>query len=199
MQYSARRIVRKAVVTAAAGAAIIGAASAASAAGTSTASPQLKPAGYVTVEGCSSVTGTTIYNPGLTTTARNQTAQLSATIGGCSNAFTGAAAGTGSLVANLSGASSTAAVSLRGTFTISWPAASGLNPSTGTLGVSGPNAQGVYTVSGTVTAGAFTGSPVNTSVAVVGTNAGANGTNKHPVTSQQVVNAAPLNVSRNNW
>jgi hypothetical protein len=88
---------------------------------------------------------------------------------------------------------------LRGTFTISWPAASGLNPSTGNLGVSGPNAQGAYTVGGTITGGAFTGSPVNTSVVVVATNAGANGTNTNPVANQQFINAAPLNVSRNNW
>jgi hypothetical protein len=198
MQYSARQIVRNAAVTAAAGAAIIGFASVTAASTASTASPKLNRVGYVTVETCSSVTGATIYNPGLTTTARNQTAQLSATIGGCSNPFNGAAAGTGTLVATLSGSSSTAAVSQRGTFTISWPAASGLNPSVGNLGVLGPNAQGAYSVGGTITAGAFTGSPVNTSVVVFATNPGATGTNKHPVTKQQFINASPLNVSRNN-
>jgi hypothetical protein len=88
------RVLAGVVVAAAAGAALIGTASAANAA-------SVAPQGLVSVESCTSATGSTTYQPGLTTVTRNQTAQLSATLGGCSNAFNGASPGTGALNANL--------------------------------------------------------------------------------------------------
>jgi hypothetical protein len=186
------RFVASAIVAAAAGAAIVGTASAASAA-------PVNPRGLVSVESCTAVSGSTTYQPGLTTTSRNQNAQLSATLGGCSNAFNGASPGTGALTANLTGGASTAAAALKGMFVVNWPSTSGFNPSVGTLGISGPNAQGVYTVSGTITSGAFTGSTVSTSLLGTGVNAGANGTDQHPITTQQFTNSAPLQVRRSNW
>jgi len=186
------RLVATAIAAAAAGAAIIGTASAASAAPVTT-------QGLVSVESCTGVAGSTTYQPGLTTTTRNQTAQLSATLTGCSNAFNGASPGAGALTANLTGAASTTASTLKGTFVVNWPSASGFNPSTGTLGVSGPNAQGSYTVSGTITSGAFTGSTVGTSLLGTGVNTGANGSNRHPIITQQFTNTAPLQVRRSNW
>ena len=186
------RVLAGVVVAAAAGAALIGTASAANAA-------PVAPQGLVSVESCTSATGSTTYQPGLTTVTRNQTAQLSATLGGCSNAFNGASPGTGALNANLTGTASTTVTNLRGTFVISWPTAAGLNPSVGSLGVTGPDAQGRYTVSGSITSGAFTGSTVGTTLLTIGTNPGANGSNEHPVTAQQFVNTAPLQVRRSNW
>jgi hypothetical protein len=180
------RLASSLAVAAAAGAAILGTASAAT-------------AGPVSVETCTSVTGSTTYQPGLTTNTRNETAVLSATLGGCSNAYNGASPGAGALTANLAGPASTAAVSLKGTFVVNWPAASGFNPSTGTLGVSGPNAQGVYTVSGSITGGAFSGSTISTSLLATGVNAGADGSVQHPVTTQQFTNTAALQVRRSNW
>jgi hypothetical protein len=181
-----RRLVSSVIVAAAAGAAILGTASAAN-------------AGPVSVETCTSVTGATTYQPGLTTNTRTETAVLSATLGGCSNAYNGASPGAGALTANLTGPASTTAVALKGAFVVNWPAASGFNPSTGTLGVTGPNAQGVYTVSGTITGGAFTGSTVSTSLLGTGVNAGADGSVQHPITAQQFTNTAALQVRHSNW
>jgi hypothetical protein len=181
-----RRLVSSVIVAAAAGAAILGTASAAS-------------AGTVSVETCTSVAGSTTYQPGLTIATRTETAVLSATLNGCGNAYNGASPGAGALTANLTGPASTAAVSLKGAFVVNWPATSGFNPSTGTLGVTGPNAQGLYTVSGTITGGAFTGSTVSTSLLGTGVNTGANGSVQHPVTTQQFTNTAPLQVRRSNW
>jgi hypothetical protein len=192
---TARRLVRGTVLAAAMAAAVTGTASAASAASAAPTAPR----GLVTVEGCTSVAGTTSFQPGLTKTARAQTAVLSATIGGCSNAFNGASPGTGTLTANLSGVSSTAAVSLRGTFTVNWPAASGFNPSNGNAGLTGPDAQGNYVVSGSITSGAFTGGFVRTTLLVTGTNTGADGSTRHPIKTQQVTNTAPLQVQRSNF
>jgi hypothetical protein len=191
----ARRLVRGTVVAAALAAAVTGAASAASAA---PASP-VATRGITTVESCTSAAGTINFQPGLTRNTHNQTAVLSAALGGCSNAFNGASPGAGALNAKLSGVSSTTAVSLRGTFTVNWPAASGFNPSNGTLGVFGPDAQGNYTVSGSITSGAFTGSSVGSSLLVTGVNPGADGSSRHPVTAQQFTNIAPLQVRRNSW
>jgi hypothetical protein len=181
-----RRLVSSAIVAAAAGAAILGTASAAS-------------AGTVSVESCTSVVGNTTYQPGLTTATRTETAVLSATLNGCSNAYNGASPGAGALTANLTGPASTSAVSLKGTFVVNWPAASGFNPSIGSLGVTGPDAQGIYTVSGTITNGAFTGSRVSTSLLGTGVNAGADGSASRPVTTQQFTNTAALQVRRSNW
>jgi hypothetical protein len=40
---------------------------------------------------------------------------------------------------------------------------------------------------------------VATTLLTIGTNPGANGSNEHPVTAQQFVNTAPLQVRRSNW
>jgi len=133
-----------------------------------------RPAGRVTVESCGSVVGTLSHTAAGTV--------LTATLSGCTG-YTGAVAGSGTLVASLSPASS-------GTFTITWPAAAHLNPSTGTLGVTGPDAQGGYAVGGSITGGAFAGAVARTSLAPARDQA----TGGQPVT-----NTAPLEVTRNNW
>ena len=148
-------------------------------------------AGYSSVETCTSVAGTAGYRPGLTKVVRDETASLSATISGCSNPFRGVSAGAGTLTATLSGASSISAVALTGTFTVTWPAASGFNPSHGTLSLSGPDAHGVYTVHGTVAGGAFTGSRLTTALVSADTANGA------ATISQRFTNTAPLQAQQN--
>ncbi|GAB1640622.1 hypothetical protein [Krasilnikovia sp. MM14-A1259] len=155
--------------------------------------------GWSTVESCTSAAGSVSYQPGLTSTARTETGILSATLAGCSSVYTGGVAGTGSLTAFLSGSSRTGAVAQRGSFTINWPPASGLNPSNGSFALTGPDAYGQYSASGSVTSGAYTGSWVGTTFVVTGVNAGADGSAAHPVTLQQLTNTAPLQLRRNNW
>ena len=161
-----------------------------------TAAHAATPDGYVTVQSCTAVSGSTTFTPGLRHTAVKQSGLLSATLSGCSSSIFGPEAGTGTLTAVLSGVSSVSAVSMTGTAVINWPASSGLNPSTGTVRLSGPVA-GLYTVSGSITTGAYTGSPFGTQLFVTGTNAGANGTKAHPVKTQSFVNSAPFTASQN--
>ncbi len=138
---------------------------------------EFRPMGWVSVHHCASVVGTA---------KRDQSVQLSATLSGCGNGNTTTTTGTGSLVANLTATSKARIVSLNGTFTITWPASERLDPSSGTLGVVGPDDQGVYTVGGSITAGAFTGALVRTSITF--DKAGG-----------AFTNSAPLTVQRNNW
>ncbi|MCU7727493.1 hypothetical protein ODJ79_27555 [Actinoplanes sp. KI2] len=153
--------------------------------------------GWSTVEGCTSAMGSVSYQPGLTNVARSETGTLSVTLAGCSSLYSGSTPGTGLLTASLSGTSSTAGVSQRGTFTINWPAGSGLNPSNGTLTLTGPDAAGHYTAGGSITSGAFPGASLGTAFVVTAVNPGATGSPAHPVTLQQVTNTAPVQVQRN--
>ena len=165
-----------------------------------TASPAAAvPSGWSTVQSCTSAMGSLSYQPGLTNTARAQTGALSATLTGCTSAFSGAAAGEGRLTASLSGPSSTASVAQSGTFTINWPVASALNPSNGTFAIAGPDATGHYTASGSITSGAFPGAWLGVTFVVTGVNPAANGSTAHLVSRQQLTNTAPLQVRRNTW
>jgi hypothetical protein len=151
--------------------------------------------GIVVRQQCTGVTGQISYKPGLLATqTRPVNAALSATTTGCSDLFGGAQAGSGSLTAALTGNASLAAENFSGTFTINWPATSGLNPSNGTLTVT--ESGGTELVNGTITTGAFPGSPVHFAYQTT-TNTGT-GTKKHPVTAQAFVNTQPLQITQNN-
>lgn len=180
-----RRLSRAAVVIALAGAALAGGVSVASAA------TPARPAGWVTVEACDTVNGTMTYNPGITSTPTTQAAFLNTSIDNCSSSFTGPFVGSGTLTATLNGTASTLNLALTGTFQINWPTAANLYPSLGTMAVTGPDPQGVYTLSGTITSGAFTGSPVRTTALIAGGQVS-------PLTTQRVANVTDLTVSRNN-
>src|SRR5437764_6180106 len=118
---------------------MVGAAFAAAAAtvAPSASAGEMRPMGWASVHHCTSVAGTA---------TRDNSLRLSATLAGCGNggATTTAGTGTGTLVATLSGKSKSTFMSLNGTFTITWPASEGLNPSTGTLSIAGPDDQGVF-------------------------------------------------------
>src|SRR5206468_9722244 len=109
-----------------------------------------------------------------------------AKIAKCGGGNTMTTTGTGSFEATLSGSSQAGVMSLDGRFAITWPADEGLDASTGSLSVVGPDDQGVYTVGGRIAAGAFTGALVRTSI--VFDKAGSTFTN-----------SAPLTVQRNTW
>lgn len=164
----------------------------------SAATVNVHPDGRFAVQTCTSVNGSVQFQPGLQAQARTQTALLSATLSGCS--FNGSvAAGQGTLTAVLTGSASTSAQSLTGTYTINWPAAENLNPSTGKITLTGPNAN-VVTLSGTGTGGAFNGLPVGTAYFISGqTSAGRShrSHNSRTVTSQTFVNTVPLQVTEN--
>jgi hypothetical protein len=184
---SVRRVLIAAATAATAASAVLATAGAASAA----------PAGFSPVISCASVAGSTSYTPGLLAAkTRATTAVLAGTVTGCQdNLAGGPLAGTGSLNATLSGVSRFGAVNETGSFVISWP--SFYNPSTGALRLSGPNADGSYTVSGQVTGGAFVGALVSTQLFITGTNKGATGAARHALTRQSWVDSAPLVISRN--
>jgi hypothetical protein len=164
------------------------------AAGAAVAAPA-HPDGFSVVASCTSVSGSINYSPGLRKgLLRNTSAVLNATTAGCSNAFTGAESGTGTLTAILHGKASPASQNLAGTFTLNWPASSGFNPSNGNLSVrSMGNHQ--YAVSGTVTSGFDTGSVL--SLGYLTTSQKGNGTKAHPIVRQNFVNTTPLALSRN--
>lgn len=154
------------------------------------------PSSYVTVISAASVSGSTVYTPGLkANTPRATTAVFSSTIGGVSDAYGTNLAGNGSLNVTLSGTSSYGHVSETGSFVISWPAF--YNPSTGSMTLSGPAADGSYTLAGSVTGGAFVGSYVSTKLFVTGINPGATGRMGHLLTKQTFVNTVPLTLARN--
>jgi hypothetical protein len=193
-QHPAARRIRAAVLTAAAGgiglAGLLGAGGVAHA---STASYAL-PDGFTTVTSCTSVQGQISYSPGLLTSkAKAEHAVLTGTTSGCSNIFAGAASGSGTLTAILSGNASSSSENFSGTFTINWPAGSGFNPSDGTLTVT--DANGVKTIRGTVTSGFDTGSALSLGYVTTG-NTG-NGTARKPVTAQTFVNTQSLTLSEN--
>ena len=142
-------------------------------------------------EQCATVAGHISEKPGLLSTARPMNAVLRATTTGCSDPFTGPSAGDGSFTAALKGKVRLAAENFSGTFTIRWPAGSGLNPSTGTLTVT--ESAGIETVNGTVTAGALAGSPIH--LAFRTTASTGMGTQRHPVTGQAFASTKPLQLT----
>lgn len=186
---STRRARRLAGAALAAGAAVAGIAAGISPATAAT----VHPDGWFAIQTCTSVTGSLQFQPGLQTKAHTQTALLNATLDGCS-LDGNAAAGQGTLTAVLNGSASTTVQSLSGTYTINWPAAEHLNPSTGNVTLSGPNAN-VLTFGGTGTGGAFTGLPVRTALFISG-HTGA-GSKHNPITNETFVNTMPLQVTEN--
>lgn len=159
------------------------------------ATPPARPDGYSTVIGCTGATGAISYTPGLRRGApRPTTGGLSAGLSGCADAY-GNTSGAGTLSVRLAGTSGYRNVHQSGSFVINWP--SFYNPSTGTLAVAGPNADGSYTVTGTVTGGAFTSAAVSTTLFPTTTNPGATGRKGHLLTTQNFLNAAPLTLQEN--
>jgi hypothetical protein len=152
-----------------------------------------KPAGWVTVQTCTSLAGTVTVNPGLRARTHAETAVVSGTLDGCSS-YGQAQPGQGSFTAVVSGSASKASGTLTGTFTANWPVSSGLNPSNGTITIT-TTSQGVYTVSGTVTSGAWTGSSLSTGYVVTGTQG--TGSKRDPIVKQNIVNTAAFSLSRN--
>lgn len=150
-------------------------------------------AGWDVVQSCSGVAGKVTFQPGLVNNQPRATkGTLQATISGCSNA-NGPYAGTGTLSAALTGTTGLGAENFSGTFTIHWPAASGLNPSTGSLSASKSN--GIESIGGTISGGAFNTAPVQFAYRIqsrVG-----QGTAANPVTSQKFVSSQPLTVKEN--
>jgi hypothetical protein len=148
-------------------------------------------AGYSTVEQCTSLNGTITYTPGLKAAPHAVTAIITGTISGCSGQ-SGAQAGTGTFFAQLSApAASKTANNEAGTFVINWPAASGLNPTTGTLNLAGPNG-GQYVLNGADHAGAYASGVLSSALAVTGQTL-----KKKAVLSQSFVNTLPLAIKVN--
>jgi hypothetical protein len=146
-------------------------------------------AGYVPLESCSSLAGTVQFQPGLAKTAHAETATLSSAIAGCSHLGGNLVAGGGTLTAQLSGQASLSTTTLRGAFTIDWPASSGLSPSEGVVGLSGPS-KGVFTLSGEINSGAFTEGVIHTTYKVTEMHADRGAGS--PVTTEMFVGSSPL-------
>jgi hypothetical protein len=126
-----------------------------------------RPDGFVVNTSCTGVSGSISINPGLRAVkARNVQEVLTGTLGGCSNIFDGPILGTGTFTAITSGAATYPSQNLSGTFTINWPAASGFNPSNGTLSETESN--GIESLSGTVTSGFETGAEFALQYAITG-------------------------------
>jgi hypothetical protein len=150
--------------------------------------------GFVTTVSCTTVAGRISFTPGLRrVVSRSTQAVLAGATAGCAT-IAGAIPGTGTLKAVLSGTGNLATENLSGTFTMTWPAGSNVNPSTGTLHVITSN--GAEMVTGLITGGAFTNSPI--SFAYLPTLNTGLGTRLHPVTAQQFINTQPLLIRHNN-
>jgi len=189
---TARRTARRAAIALAAGGAV-------TVAGLAAATPaDAAPAhtdGFSTVESCTGLTGTLTHRPGLVKKGfRKDHAVLSGTLSGCSG-FNGAQDGTGAITIVLDGRAKVNDVQESGTFVVSWPASSGLNPSTGRVSLSRASARDPYSVVGSVGPGAFTGASLSTSVLAVGHSG--RGVKADPLVREQVVNTAPLAVRVN--
>jgi hypothetical protein len=185
---------RTVAATAVAASALVGAAAAiAPAANAAPAAPQT----YVSVLSCTSAPGTITYSPGLRRNiSRITSSAVNATLSGCTDNLGGHdESGTGHLFLQLSGTSSYGHVSESGTFVINWPQF--YNPSTGTATLTGPNADGTYTIVGRTTGGAFNGSAMSLTVVPTRTNKGATGKVGHALTKQWFTNTSPLTVSEN--
>jgi hypothetical protein len=152
------------------------------------------PNGYVTIDTCTGVSGKIIYTPGMVKVKKPLIhAVLTGTTSGCSDIFSGAVGGTGTLTAVMSGHANLSAENFSGTFTINWPAGSGWNPSNGNLTVTEVN--GLETVSGSVTSGFDTGTAFAMQYVITGKTG--QGTALHPVTAQTYTNTQSLTLSRN--
>jgi hypothetical protein len=145
------------------------------------------PQGYVPVIQCTSLAGTAQYTPGLKYAAHANHEIVTGTLAGCSD-LNGPIAGVGTFSAVLSSPAAT------GTYVINWPAAAGLNPTTGNLNTMGPNAS-LYTVNGTDTGGAYLGAPMSTAWLV--TNQVLGGKKGNAVVSESFVNTLPLQIKEN--
>ena len=151
-------------------------------------------AGYSTVQQCTALSGTIHYTPSLKKAASAVTETITGTISGCSGQ-NGAQAGSGTFFAQLSSpAASKTANNESGTFVINWPAASGLNPTTGRISTIGPNA-GPYLVQGQDTAGAYTSAVLSTSWVVTGQTLG--GKKHNQIVAETFTNALPLAIKVN--
>jgi hypothetical protein len=151
-------------------------------------------AGYSTVEQCTALSGTIHYSPALKKAPGAVTETITGTISGCSGQ-NGAQAGEGTFFAQLSSpTASRTANNQTGTFVINWPAASGLNPTTGRISTIGPNA-GVYLAQGQDTGGAYASGVLSTSWAVTGQTLGGKKLNK--VLAETFVNTLPLAIKVN--
>jgi len=152
------------------------------------------PNGFVVIDSCTGVSGKIIYTPGIVKVAkRNVQAVLTGTTSGCSDIFTGAVGGTGTLTAVMHGTVNLSAENFSGTFTINWPAGSGWNPSNGSLTVT--EANGLENVSGSVISGFDTGTEFAMQYVITGQTG--RGTALHPVTAQTYTNTQSLTLSRN--
>ena len=151
-------------------------------------------AGYSTVEQCTSLSGTIHYAPTLKKAPGAVTETITGTITGCSGQ-NGAQDGTGTFFAQLSSPnSSTTANNETGTFVINWPAAAGLNPTTGSVSLLGPNA-GAYTLQGADHGGAYASGVLSSALAITGQTLGT--ARKHPIVAQSFVNTLPLAIKVN--
>ena len=152
-------------------------------------------AGIVSVESCTGLNGSISWNPGLVKTkVQTEHAVLTGTLSGCSG-LNGAQAGTGTVTAVLTGQSKVGSIVETGTVTVNWPAASGLNPSNGTLTIRRPAVDQPISVSGSITSGAFTGASLASSLLVSGHTG--SGTAANPIVHQDFVNTAPFAARRN--
>jgi hypothetical protein len=151
-------------------------------------------AGYSAVESCTGLTGKITYSHGLTKTVKTRHAVFTGTLTGCTGQ-NGAQVGDGAVTATLVGKSSVTAVVESGTAVISWPAGSGLNPSTVAVTFRENAKNGPVNVSGRVSSGAYTNASVSTALLPIAHKG--SGSKAHPLKSQTVVNTAPLNVSVN--
>jgi hypothetical protein len=151
-------------------------------------------AGYSTVQQCTSLSGTIHYAPALKSAAGAVTETITGTVSGCSGQ-NGAQPGSGTFFAQLSSPAASKTVNNEsGTFVINWPAASGLNPTTGRISTIGPNA-GLYLANGQDTAGAYTGAVLSTSFVITGQTLG--GKKHNQVVGESFVNALPLAIKVN--
>ena len=151
-------------------------------------------AGYSTVEQCTSLSGSIHYTPSLKKAAGAVTETITGTISGCSGQ-NGAQAGTGTFFAQLSSpAASKTKNNESGTFVINWPAASGLNPTTGRISTVGPNSL-AYVVSGQDSAGAYASGVLSTGWVVTGQTLA--GKKLNQVAGETFVNSLPLAIKVN--
>src|SRR4051812_9933466 len=148
-------------------------------------------AGYSTVEQCTALSGTITYTPGLKAKPGAVTAVIQGTIAGCSGQ-NGAQAGTGTFFAQLSSPAASKTVNNEaGTFVINWPAASGLNPTTGVVNMSGPNGAQLV-LNGQDRAGAYASGVLSSGLAVTGQTL-----RRKTVLTQSFVNTLPLAIKVN--
>jgi hypothetical protein len=148
-------------------------------------------AGYSTVEQCTALSGTITYTPGLKAAPGAVNAIITGTLSGCSGQ-NGAQAGTGTFFAQLSSPAASKTVNNEsGSFVINWPAASGLNPTTGVVNMTGPNA-GQLVLNGQDRAGAYASGVLSSSLAITGQTL-----NKRKIVSQSFVNTLPLAIKVN--